>query len=146
VGVKSMILPMRCTVCEEQFLPTKNQLSTSFRNGRKRCYCSKECSQTYCRQLSSETMARTNRKYASARMKSRNPMQRKEIRAKVSMSLKERGLGPSVRGGNGKPLPVPQKMLADALGWITEHAVPTKIPKGNGYPTCYKLDIAFPPL
>jgi Uncharacterized protein conserved in bacteria len=28
------------------------------------------------------------------------------------------------------------------LGWEIEVAIPTRIPRGSGYPTCYKLDIA----
>jgi very-short-patch-repair endonuclease len=32
-------------------------------------------------------------------------------------------------------------LLASALGWEMEVAVPTKQPRGSGYPTCYKIDI-----
>jgi hypothetical protein len=28
--------------------------------------------------------------------------------------------------------------------WIAQYAIPTKIPRGNGYPTCYKADFADP--
>jgi hypothetical protein len=52
------------------------------------------------------------------------------------------GWMPQVQGGNGKPPPVAQMLLASALGWEMEVAVPTKQPRGSGYPTCYKLDMA----
>ena len=63
---------------------------------------------------------------------------------KVSQSLKEMGHGPTIRRGNGHGPTTQEQMLAEALGWTTEFAVPTKIPKGNGYPTCYKIDVAAP--
>src|SRR5579859_913385 len=36
--------------------------------------------------------------------------------------------------------------LACALGWSTEVAIATKMPKNSGYPSCYKIDIAEPTL
>lgn len=54
------------------------------------------------------------------------------------------GHGPVVRGGNGRPLSLPQQMLAESLGWRTEYIVRTGMPRGQGYPTHYKLDIADP--
>jgi hypothetical protein len=53
---------------------------------------------------------------------------------------------PPVQGGNGRPSPEPQRMLAEALGWATEVVVRTRMPRGSGYPTCYKMDIADPEL
>lgn len=52
--------------------------------------------------------------------------------------------GITVRGGNGREMPVPQQALLDALGegWTAEYAIPTKMPRNSGYPTCYKADIA----
>ena len=48
----------------------------------------------------------------------------------------------------GKPLTIPQKNLVEALEkkyYVeTEFVVPTKIKRGLGYPTCYKIDIALP--
>lgn len=51
-----------------------------------------------------------------------------------------------VRGGNGNGPTIPEQALMDALGdgWIWQHAIPTKKPRGNGYPTAYKVDIAKP--
>lgn len=51
-----------------------------------------------------------------------------------------------LNGGNGTGLTLPQLMLAKRLGWETEYVVRTKMPRGTGYPTCYKLDIAEPIL
>jgi hypothetical protein len=48
--------------------------------------------------------------------------------------------------GNGKGPSGPQRLLAEALGWPMEHAVRTGMPRGSGYPPCYKMDIADPTL
>jgi hypothetical protein len=54
----------------------------------------------------------------------------------------------SVRGGNGRGLTIPQEYILQFLNddWKTEHAIPTKMGRLSGYPTCYKLDIANPTL
>lgn len=107
-----------------------------------RAYCGKECSGKYRAKRSSATMAATNRKYASERMRERNPMRHAAVRERVRTSLRAMGWKPPVRGGNGHPPTAPQLALAAALGWKMEVAVPTKMPRESGYPTCYKLDIA----
>lgn len=109
----------------------------------RRVYCSKECSSTYRSRISSETMAKTNRKYASERMTLRNPMRRPEIREKVSAALRAVNHGPPVRGGNGKPATEAEIKLVEILGPIgfrEQCVVPTRIPRGSGYPTSYKID------
>lgn len=100
--------------------------------------CSPECQ----RLVSSKTMAKTNRKYASARMKERNPMHKPEIRELVRKRLKEIGHKPRIRGGNGKPSPKPVKLLLECLGdgFIKELVILTKA-KDHGYPSCYKVDL-----
>lgn len=60
---------------------------------------------------------------------------------KMKFTLQQIGHKPPIQGGNGKGPTTPEKKLADALNWLTNVVVPTRIPKGNGYPTCYKLDI-----
>jgi len=85
-------------------------------------------------------MAKTNRKYASARMLARNPMNRPDVRAKVSKALREMGWKPTVRRGNGYLTPQ-QQALSSALGWPMELVIATKMPRNSGYPTCYKADI-----
>jgi hypothetical protein len=77
-------------------------------------------------------------------MRERNPMRLESARKKMQSTLLAIGHGPSVRGGNGRPLSLPQQMLAKSLGWRTEYIVRTGIPRGQGYPTHYKLDIADP--
>jgi hypothetical protein len=93
------------------------------------------------RERSAKVMAETNRRYASQRMRANNPMHNPASKAKMMTTLRAMGWMPPVQGGNGKPLPVAQMLLASALGWEMEVAVPTKQPRGSGYPTCYKIDI-----
>lgn len=67
-----------------------------------------------------------------------------EHRAKMSQEAKLRGQRPKVRGGNGRPLPLPVLKLLTVLPphVVTEFAIPLggRLP---GYPTCYKVDIAL---
>jgi hypothetical protein len=123
-----------CTICGKEVLL---QGQAGLEKARKEnFYCSKECTS----KAFSKTMAETNRKYASERMKRNNPMHNPETRAKVSTTLRAMGWKPSVRGGNGE-LTIPQTLLACALGWDTEVAVTTHL-RDCGYPSCYKLDVA----
>lgn len=109
-----------------------------------RVYCCKECGSAYKASVSSKTMAKTNRKYASERMKRKNPMHNPQTREKVKTALRAMGWKPPVRGGNGHPLPVAQQLLACALGWETEYAVTLhgRVQDIEHLPTCYKIDIA----
>jgi len=85
------------------------------------------------------------RKYCSisCSKKHANPMMDPASRKKMAETLRTIGHRPKVRGGNGTPLPAPHAQLLKAMGpgWEAEVAVPTGIAKGNGYPTCYKVDI-----
>ena len=113
-----------------------------------RAYCGPTCSWAYRKKVSSETMAKTNRKYASDRMRTRNPMRVGAWRKKVVETLKRIGHKPPVRGGNGCGPTVPQRTLYSLLGdgWLLEHAVLTPRPRNPEYPYCYKIDIANPVL
>jgi superfamily I DNA/RNA helicase len=55
-----------------------------------------------------------------------------------------------IQGGNGRPMSAPQQFLLEKLGegWTEEYAISTKRMGGRaeGYPTCYKVDIAHPDL
>lgn len=84
----------------------------------------------------------------SCAKKQENPMVKENARLKMSETLRKIGHKPPIQGGNGKPFPEAQLALIGGLGegWVPEFAVPTKIPKGMGYPTCYKIDIANPRL
>ena len=111
-------------------------------------YCSKPCSDRYRSWVSSMTAANTNRKHASERMRKRNPMQREEVRAKVSTTLRAMGWKPAKRGGNGTGPTAAQMLLASMLGWEMEIVVKTGYSSGSGsgYPPCYKLDVGCLPL
>jgi hypothetical protein len=73
------------------------------------------------------------------------PTSNPEVRKKISKRLKEIGHKPHIQGGNGRPMPIPQKNLLDALGkgWIGEFVVLPRT-REPGYPTHYKIDIANP--
>ena len=112
-------------------------------------YCSKECSDKYKRQISSETMAKTNRKYASERMKKNNPTKSLAVRAKISKALKTIKHKPIVQGGNGRGMTEPQRLLYNKLlhiGAKAEFTVKTNQKRINKYryPTHYNIDIAIP--
>jgi len=74
-----------------------------------------------------------------------NPMERPEVRKKVSQTLRAMHHGPPERGGNGRGLTLPQQTLLDAIGptWLAEFIVPLG-PRTPGYPSHYKLDLANP--
>jgi len=75
--------------------------------------------------------------------KSRNP----EAIQKMKDTIKRLGYKPKIRGGNGQPMPIPQRILLAALGegWYAEHSIPTHLRSTKkDYPTCYKIDIANP--
>lgn len=128
---------MNCAQCKAQFQPPKTKQGAAIvRSGRG--YCSEECKKKYTRKVSSETMSRTNRKYASARMRSKNPMSKPEIRKKVSSRLREMGWKPPVQGGNGRGMTAHEQLIADRLGW-SPIVIPTK--ERSPYPTNYKVDV-----
>lgn len=111
---------------------------------RGRAYCSDLCKRWVTSRIAAQNMSLTNRRFRNeivSRMKTQNPMKDPAARARASGTLKAMGWRPLVRGGNGHPTPIPQQLLADALGWPTEVIVPTK-GRALGYPTHYKLDIA----
>ena len=80
---------------------------------------------------------------SSERMVTQNPMADQATRRLASSKLKAMKYRPVSRGGNGRGLTVPQQALLEALGhgWAPELAVPTKMSRGSGYPTSYKLDL-----
>lgn len=77
------------------------------------------------------------------RIRNLNPMSRPEVRAKVSRRLKAMNHRPSVRGGNGRGMTEPQRMMLETLGdsWQVELSVSLG-KRTPGYPTHYKLDLA----
>lgn len=124
-----------CSMCGVIFTLSKYQATTWKKSGRALCGAA-------CRSArSSEVMASTNRKYASARMTLRNPMSNPEWKAKAIATCKRLGVKPTVRGGNGTGPTKSELLLAFASGLSLNVVVPTKVKRGNGYPTCYKLDM-----
>ena len=140
---------MNCKLCSKELIEedyTRKQWNYKTNSYKKQetVYCSKKCSKEVLRIQSSINMAKTNRKYASERMKVNNPMFKKEVRDKVSKKSKGRQFVNS--GGNGTGLTVPQIMLMDKLGKynpIAELAIKTLEKRGSGYPHHYKADIAI---
>ncbi len=113
-----------------------------------RVYCCKRCCELYKRMLISKKMSTKSikrKKQLSEWMKKNNPMKNKSSRDKLSRTLKRIGHKPTPIGAE---ISKPQQKLFDALGrgWVLEHVVTTNMPRGSGYPTNYKIDIAHPVL
>ena len=134
---------LMCVECGMEFEERYRGQAHAVETGRFRAYCSRKCSLIAHARRSSEVMARTNRKYASERMREHNPMDNAESREKMRQTLLDMGHQPLKRGGNGKPPPEPQRRMSEALGWPMEVVVKTgHCRDGSGYPTCYKIDVA----
>ena len=141
-------IKVHCTHCGKEFIETQSWKIARFRETG-RDYCSRECSKEFMKKISSETMSKTNKKYASKRMLERNPMFKEETRKKVSESLKKIHHKPIVQGGNGKPLPEAEKKLLEILqplGFVSQCVVRTGHWRDGIYPTCYKIDVGNPLL
>lgn len=124
--------------------------------------CTQECVEALRRKFwkqGGEFLAEYNKTFGRMHKLQENPMKRPDVVNKMIESKRKNGTlrqTPKSRGGNGRGLTSTQKMLADALNWPTEVAVKTAphLPPGRrrayqktqGYPTCYKVDIANPSL
>lgn len=152
---------MLCNYCGKEIDETAISRSSSVKYKKQGFgYCSSTCARRIAakkgwteerRQKSAEVMRKLNREYHDQiveRMKNNNPMSNPAIREQVSRRLKEIGHHPKIRCGNGCGLTVPQQnlmlALAETLEVYAEYPVPTRMGKGSGYPTCYKVDIAVP--
>jgi hypothetical protein len=92
-------------------------------------------------------MARTNRRYASERMKRNNPMRNEESRQKMSENLKFVGRAPIRRGGNGSPATIPEVALFvyfATKGFQLRPVITTGVKRCNPekIPFSYKPDLA----
>ena len=126
-----------CCMCGGPTPPTP-----SVKTGR--VYCGKACSGKYRALRSSETMTKTNRTHASARMRANNPMHDPANREAVSKTLKAMGYAPVTRGGNGRPPTMAEKILWIMLtgqGFVLNAAIRTRAGRGSGFPTVYKPDL-----
>lgn len=138
---KTRPVPATCHRCRSPFLAVKKAHRWKVNAG-KPVFCSAGCTKAHCADVSARSMAETNRKFASARMKANNPMRREDVRRRVSDSMRAIGHKPPIQGGNGRGLTAPERLLAEATG-LSPHVVPTG-GRGHGYPTNYKLDLANP--
>jgi len=74
------------------------------------------------------------------------------VKEKSQQALIDMHHKPPIQGGNGRKPPVPVVRLLSALNkkypekFALEYAVPTKMGRTSGYPTCYKMDIGSPYL
>ena len=137
-----------CTVCNApQADLSGHRLAQWRKTGR--AYCSVTCSTAYRSWVSSATAAETNRKHAAARMTANNPMHDSAARERMTQTLKRIGHRPPERGGNGRPVPMPELILTALLsseGFAPQLAIKTGRPKGTGYPPSYKVDAGNPVL
>ena len=140
---RMMVKVLPCKVCGQMVtLSGQRGLEQAKDNA---VYCSKEHKQKWMRQRRSELMSQTNRRFTHQiveRMVNRNPMRSEETRQQVSRTLQEIGHQPKARGGNGRPAPLPARMLSEALRLPLEVPIRTYQRRGSGYPTCYKADLA----
>lgn len=84
----------------------------------------------------------------SQRQFENNCMKNPATRKLVSDSHKASGMKPRIRGGNGTGPTAAEKLLLKAFDARTRnnYAVKTGKKSGSGYPTHYKIDVAFPEL
>ncbi len=140
---------VNCTICGGTAVLVQHYQQKRFRETG-RAYCGKDCSKEYRRKISSETMSKTNLKYASERMKRNNPMRHKYIREKVSNTHKTIGHQPKIRGGNGRPPTAAEQRMADLigpLGFKNQYVVKTgSLRHQFRAPTHYKIDLANPDM
>lgn len=70
--------------------------------------------------------------------------QRIVIGRKISATLRNIGHKPKIRGGNGTGPTEPEKLLLKMFpGTKWNYPVKTGMRAGSGFPTCYKVDVAF---
>jgi hypothetical protein len=135
-----------CQHCKKDFLSVKKTA----------LYCSKSCRTKHLFVLRPELRKKASIKMRELRtlpgvqeklkahlFSDNNPLKNPVNKMKSLMALRERGYG-MLNGGNGTPIPIPQRLLAERLGWPTEYVVKTK--KVLGLPDSIKIDIANPVL
>jgi hypothetical protein len=110
-----------CLNCGVEFSPwTDGDKTQGEKSWQRQECCSQSCAKTY-----------------------KNPIHKDGAVEKLSATLRKIGHKPAQRGGNGKPLTVPQRRVLDLLGqnWEPEVVVRTGMKKGSGYPYVYKIDV-----
>ena len=132
---------VNCSICGKSFqVKPHSQKKT----------CSEQCKRKLISLSERNTMlsdSYTDRlKQYSQRMQTENPMQEPGTIQKMLSTKEKNGTlrqWTGTRGGNGK-YTVPQILLWRELGvgWELEYPIPTHQKKN--YPTCYRVDLAFP--
>jgi hypothetical protein len=75
-----------------------------------------------------------------------NPFSNPDVRRRSLLTRANKSCH-SLNGGNGRPLPVPVRLLSQFLKWPTEVLVPVNPwTKADGNPKCFRIDIAEPRL
>src|SRR6266496_713908 len=134
-----------CAWCQAPMTITDADKLCAFRRVG-RAYCSPACGKDGHRRFSqAHVVTDVEKARSSLRMRERNPMRDPVTREKMRVSMRLRGCGPAIRGGNGHGPTVPEQALAFILGWPTNVIVPIG-PRLPGYPTHYKIDIGNPTL
>ena len=128
-----------CKLCGSTFVSSHN---------RGQLYCGRSCSkQSAWAQTSTAERAATLAKMSASMMGKPGHLKGKhhteETKFLLSQAHKKSGHKPLQRGGNGKTSPCEQ-MATEMLPstWVAQFAIPTKQPRGSGYPTAYKADFA----
>ena len=128
----------------------KNSWRTRAKTAVKNCLCcGKEIRPRFYhgKPMREDAWNRTKYCSISCSKKVENPMFSESVKQKVSEKLKELGHKPPIQGGNGKTMPLPQKLLSEALNAATEYPViTTENQRNEGAAHCYKLDVALPYL
>ena len=134
-------LEATCPVCGHRIVDTREK-RRSLKDGRQ-IHCSAACAR-----LTASIHLRKMAHLSRERMNTVNPMRDPEVRLRVSEKLRAMGHMPRIRGGNGKGLTEAERTLLDHMGdpWVGNHIVATRVPRGRGIPTHYKLDLAHPDL
>lgn len=137
-------IPKNCEWCGRSFLANKQT----------RKFCGKSCStksritpetRERSRQVMLRIIARpeVQEKLQAHLRSSSNPLLNPINKRKAQIVLRELGY-PTLTGGNGRGPTIPQRLLAERLGWVMEY--PIRTGSRAGIPMCYKVDIAEPIL
>ena len=117
--------------------------------------CSRHCSRIYCARIRSPEQEQQRREKISRRMKIvrtliPNPVERLEVREKISATHKSRGITFKTRGGNGHGPTYCEQMLYQELirlrpTWLWRLGyADANGQRKPGIPSHYKIDIAVP--
>lgn len=151
-----------CEWCGQTFVRKQR----TQKGGKLKRFCSKSCSAQWRmsrpeyvatlntekrRQASSETLKRVRtRPDVQAKLQQHlsgpnNPFKNPQTNRKAQIALREKTGYRHLNGGNGRGLTVPQRLLAERLGWPTEYVISLGA-RRSGYPSHYKIDVAEPLL